>query len=170
MSVERHLSPTTTREYCRDVARSEKEAKIELEDASVEDIRRWLVGLQCVSRPHARSLPALASAGSSVVIARGRIRQAKGMNRQEADYALALEARRQSGEILWYRFEAIKLRIGEKCFYTPDFLVMTATGELECHEVKGFFEDDARVKLRAVAEMYPFRFVAIYRDGRREEF
>ena len=38
---------------------------------------------------------------------------------------------------------------------------MLTTGEMECHEVKGFWQDDARVKIKIAAEMYPFRFIAI---------
>jgi len=38
---------------------------------------------------------------------------------------------------------------------------MLATGDIECHEVKGFWRDDARVKIRVAASLYPFRFVAV---------
>ena len=36
---------------------------------------------------------------------------------------------------------------------------------------KGFWEDDARVKIKVAAEVFPFRFVAITRskDGWKEE-
>jgi hypothetical protein len=37
---------------------------------------------------------------------------------------------------------------------------MKADGSLECIEVKGYWMDDARVKIKVAAEMYPFRFVA----------
>jgi len=29
------------------------------------------------------------------------------------------------------------------------------------HEVKGFWQDDARVKIKVAADMYPFRFIAV---------
>jgi hypothetical protein len=32
---------------------------------------------------------------------------------------------------------------------------------LEMHEVKGFWQDDARVKIKVAASIYPFRFVAV---------
>jgi len=38
---------------------------------------------------------------------------------------------------------------------------LLASGELECHEVKGFWRDDARVKIKVAASIYPFRFVAV---------
>ena len=32
---------------------------------------------------------------------------------------------------------------------------------LEFHEVKGFWRDDARVKIKVAAEHFPFKFVAV---------
>ena len=43
----------------------------------------------------------------------------------------------------------------------PDFAVLPADGVLEIHEVKGFWQDDARVKIKVAASLYPFRFVAM---------
>lgn len=55
----------------------------------------------------------------------------------------------------------MKFKLVEKTFYTPDFALMRATHEIECHEVKGHWEDDARVKIKVAAEMFPMRFVAV---------
>jgi len=88
------------------------------------------------------------------------------MNRTEGEYALWLRRRRDIGEIESFEFEPMKLRIGAKCFYTPDFLVQLPNGELECHEVKGFLRDDAAVKIKAAAAKFPFRFVMIFKDKR----
>jgi hypothetical protein len=85
------------------------------------------------------------------------------MNKTEAAYAQLLEGRRIGGRIEWYYFEGIKLRLADNTFYTPDFFVMNADRELEVHEVKGFWEDDARVKIKVAAETFPFRFFAIKR-------
>lgn len=90
------------------------------------------------------------------------------MNGYERDYAQHLEARRQAGEIREYYFEALKLRIGRACFYTPDFLVVRADDVVELHEVKGFWEEDARVKVKAVAALYPFVVVAVTRPRKGE--
>jgi len=78
------------------------------------------------------------------------------MNKTEAAYAEQLAARRHIGEVLWYRFEGIKLRLADRTFYTPDFAVLVASGALELHEVKGFMEEDAAVKLKSAASQYPF--------------
>lgn len=87
------------------------------------------------------------------------------MNKTEAIYCALLEARKIAGEVLWYRFEGVKLRLADNTFLTVDFAVMLASGELEMHEVKGstgIFADDARVKMKVAAEAYPFRFIVAY--------
>jgi hypothetical protein len=95
---------------------------------------------------------------------RARVESSDGrMNKTEAAYAGELEIRRLAGEIAWYRFEAIKLRLAAKTFYTPDFLVVLADGEVQFHEVKGFWRDDARVKIKVAAEQFPFVFIAIHK-------
>lgn len=86
------------------------------------------------------------------------------MNKTEAAYAAYLEILKRAGEIADYRFEAVKLRLADKTFYTPDFVVLAPDGVLEMHEVKGFWEEDARVKIKVAAAQFPFRFVAITRD------
>ena len=61
----------------------------------------------------------------------------------------------------WFKFEGVKLRLADNIFYTPDFAVMLADGVLEMHEVKGFWQDDARAKIKIAADLYPIRFVAV---------
>lgn len=82
------------------------------------------------------------------------------MNKTEAEWCRGLEARKLAGEVAWFGYEAIKVRLADSTFYTPDFLVMLANGELELHEVKGaFVMDDARLKFKVVAEHFPARLV-----------
>lgn len=78
------------------------------------------------------------------------------MNKTETAYAEYLAARRHIGDVLWFRFEGLKLRLADRTFYTPDFAVIVAGGSLELHEVKGFMEEDAAVKLKSAAAQYPF--------------
>jgi len=82
-------------------------------------------------------------------------------NKTEAAYEKYLEERRIAGEVVWYKFEGIKVRLADSTFYTPDFAVMLANGQMEMHEVKGYWLDDARVKIKVAADIYPFRFIAI---------
>ena len=90
------------------------------------------------------------------------------MNKLETDYAAYLREVQQSGEIDWFAYEAIKLRLADNTFYTPDFFVMGANGLLECHEVKGYWEDDARVKIKVAAALFPFAFRAVTRLAKKE--
>lgn len=78
------------------------------------------------------------------------------MNATEREYAAMLDIRQRAGEIVLWRFEAIKIRMADNTFYTPDFLVLLADMRLQLHEVKGaFVMDDARVKLKVCAETFP---------------
>jgi hypothetical protein len=83
------------------------------------------------------------------------------LNKTEQAYQAHLDRMKGIGDVLWYRFEGLKLRLADNTFYTPDFAVMNSVGSIECHEVKGWWTDDARVKIKVAAEMYPFRFLAI---------
>jgi len=110
------------------------------------------------------------------VIARGRFRVSD-MNTTEAQYSQELDLRLRAGEIAWYRFEGVTLKLADDTRYTPDFLVMLASGELECHEVKGtttktsssgikykapYCRDDAKVKIKVAAAAFPFRFKLLF--------
>ncbi len=78
------------------------------------------------------------------------------MNKTEAEYARMLDDGKTAGTILWWRFEAIKIRLADNTFYTPDFLVLNHQMGLELHEVKGaWVMDDAKVKLKVAAEIFP---------------
>jgi hypothetical protein len=94
------------------------------------------------------------------LFALGRLKTGQ-MNQTEAAYELELRAQLQAGTILWYRFEGIKLRLADNTFYTPDFAVLNKHCEMELHEVKGHWQDDARVKIKVAADQYPFAFVAV---------
>lgn len=83
------------------------------------------------------------------------------MNKTEAAYEKDLRDAQTLGDIQWYLFEGLKLRLADNCFYTPDFIVLASDNVLECHEVKGFWTDDARVKIKVAAQRFPFRFKAV---------
>ena len=79
------------------------------------------------------------------------------MNKTEARYAQEmLEPAKRAGHILRYRFEATKLRLADNTWYSPDFIVTERDNTLSIHEVKGgFVREDAWIKLKVIAEMYP---------------
>lgn len=90
----------------------------------------------------------------------GRLKTGQ-MNKTEEAYAKYLQNLQHAGQVVWYKFEGVKLRLADNTFYSPDFAVMLASGEMEMHEVKGFWQDDARAKIKIAADLYPFRFVAV---------
>lgn len=97
----------------------------------------------------------------------GRLKEGK-QNKTELSYEQHLEWRKHIGEVAWFKFEGVKLRLADATFYTCDYFVMLTNGELEAHEVKGFWTDDARVKIKVAAGMYPFRFIAVKAKAKSE--
>ncbi len=102
--------------------------------------------------------------------ARPRQRHTPGkMNKTEQRYAELLEGRRLAGEIVGWRFEAYKLRLADNTFFTVDFVVQLPSGEIQLHELKAstrggktLIEDDAMVKIKVAASLYPeFRFCLV---------
>lgn len=89
-------------------------------------------------------------------------------NKTEAAYEKLLELRKQAGEIIWYAFEATKLRLADNTFYSPDFSVLLKNGELEMHEVKGWMTDDAAVKIKVAAALHPYRFMLVRAKLKRD--
>lgn len=99
-------------------------------------------------------------------------------NKTEAAYEAYLELAKKAGAIMDYKFEGIKLKLADNTFYTPDFIVFAADGVVELHDTKGtskkkktdgtkvcfpWIEEDARLKMKFVAELYPFRMFAIFK-------
>lgn len=83
------------------------------------------------------------------------------MNKTEAAYAQYLELQKRTGEILWFAFDSIKLRLADNTFLSVDFFVMTKTGELHAHDVKGSMKiitDDAKAKMKIACDKFPFPF------------
>ena len=85
-----------------------------------------------------------------------------GRNKLETRYETeVLKLLTMAGEVESYQFEALKFKLAKKTFYTPDYVVVR-NGHIELHEVKGFWEDDARVKIKVAAKMFPyFLFIGV---------
>jgi|SRR6185437_9669339 len=79
-----------------------------------------------------------------------------GMNKTEKAYAQDLIARVLAHDLAAWRFEAVKLRLADATFYTPDFFELSLDGSIRFTEIKGHWEDDARVKIKVAAELYPY--------------
>lgn len=120
------------------------------------------------------------AAAPNRALALGRLKTGE-RNATEAAYEQHLELRKRVGEILWYGFEVITLKLADDCRYTADFSVLRADYVLELHELKGtttlkrksgekvkapYFRDDAKVKIRIAATIFPMVFKVVYRvDG-----
>lgn len=101
-------------------------------------------------------------------------------NKIESEYEQHLELLKRGGLIEGYKFEAIKLKLADNTFYTPDFLVFAGDGVVELHDTKGtsrrkkadgskvavpWIEEDAKLKLKLVAELFPFRVMAVFKTS-----
>lgn len=80
------------------------------------------------------------------------------MNKLERRYSELLAA---DPNVWSFYFGSVKFRLANNTWYTPDFFVILQDGTAEVHETKGYWEDDARVKWKATADLYPFPFVAV---------
>lgn len=101
------------------------------------------------------------------------------MNGVERAFALKLADGVKAGTVLWWRFEAVNLRLGAATFYRPDFLTLAPDGQLHVYETKAWWkggkgkpgrvgwQEDARVKIKVAAGLFPWlRFHAAWcRDG-----
>ena len=57
-------------------------------------------------------------------------------NKTEKAFAEDLALREKAGDIQWFGFEPIKLRLAKSCFYTPDFAVLFSGRTFGFYEVK----------------------------------
>lgn len=88
------------------------------------------------------------------------------MNATERRYADRLRTLVDAGEVLWFAFNEVRLRVGVGAYYKPDFFVQYADGRIECHETKGFEREAAMVRIKAAANLFPrIAFVLVKRQG-----
>lgn len=89
------------------------------------------------------------------------------MNKTEARRAMELEALKRSGQIAGWWYEKLTLKLADDTRFTPDFMVLHNDGMIELQETKGgFIREDAHVKIKIAAAMFPFRFV-MYKEMKR---
>jgi len=63
--------------------------------------------------------------------------------------------------------QAITLKLGDDCRFTPDFNYIGENGEMVFEDVKGFQRDDALVKIKVAARTYTWaRFLIVKKDGK----
>ena len=76
----------------------------------------------------------------------------RGPNKLEQDW---IDSLRYGSQPTWLGYEAITLKLAHDCRYTPD-VAWQRDGLLYFDEVKGFFRDDAKVKLKVAARLFPW--------------
>ena len=85
-----------------------------------------------------------------------QIAHASPMNKTEKRYAQeVLDPRVWTGELVTWKFEAVKLKLAYRTWYTPDFWTIAPDGRMEMIEIKGFLQDDAAVKYKIAREAFP---------------
>lgn len=87
------------------------------------------------------------------------------MNKTEQAYAAHLELLKAAGDVLWWKFEPARLCLAPKTTYAPDFMVLRRDHQIIFDEVKGHMRDDAAVKIKVAAAMFPFQFRIIRKSG-----
>ncbi len=60
-----------------------------------------------------------------------------------------------SGDFIGWKFNGIRFRLGEGAYYKPDFFIATPT-QARIYEVKGHWREAAKVRIKAVAEQFPW--------------
>lgn len=114
--------------------------------------------------------PAAKQTGTQRMQALGRMKTGE-MNKTEARFAQLLELERHAGKVKWWKFEGIRLMLAKNTSLTVDFAILPETDILTLIDVKGskaMVTDDARVKMKVAAEMYPFVFKIAYPRAKGE--
>src|SRR5262249_22037875 len=85
------------------------------------------------------------------------------LNKTEKAY---LAHARASRLYSWIGVQNVTLKLGDDCRFTPDFALITAqTGQFYFVDVKGFQRDDALVKIKTAARMFPWAtFLIVKKD------
>lgn len=78
-----------------------------------------------------------------------------GMNKLERRFLdEQITPRILAGEWLRWRYEDIRLRIGDGAWYTPDFYTVDIAGRVHFHEIKGHMREAARVRLLSAVRQF----------------
>lgn len=79
------------------------------------------------------------------------------LNKLERAWLLTMRARRLEN----IGIQNITLKLADRCRYTPDFSAIV-NGEFTFFETKGFFRDDAKVKIKSAARIFRWaKFVLV---------
>jgi hypothetical protein len=80
------------------------------------------------------------------------------LNKTEAAYLQLL----RTFNYKYLGIQNITLKLADDCRYSCDFNFIDGVGLWHFHEVKGFFRDDAKVKIKVAARLFPmFHFCVV---------
>jgi hypothetical protein len=96
---------------------------------------------------------------------RATIKKPEFDSKLEEAYWHRLKDLQAQGVIHSFALKPEKLRLADGSYYTPDFRVITPTGEVQFHETKGFMREAARVRLLVAAELHPYPFFLVKKSG-----
>jgi len=77
-------------------------------------------------------------------------------SKKEANYYLKLKELKESGEILFF-LRQVPLFLSGKTKYVIDFVEFWSNGDILFTEVKGFWTEMAKLKLKQTEAIYPFK-------------
>jgi len=91
-------------------------------------------------------------------------RIARHMNATETMRARELAALRHAGHIKDFWYECFRFKLAKDATYLPDFVILENDGTLRAEEIKGFWREAARVRVKVFAMLYPsFRIQVLKR-------
>lgn len=84
------------------------------------------------------------------------------LNKTERDYLAYL--RGEGNPLAWIGIQNITFKLAHDTRFTPDFTVIEQ-GNMRCIDVKGFQREDALIKIKVAARLFPFaKFIIVKRD------
>ena len=136
----------------------------------VEQIDRRSRGGSPVQRPY----PAKRKANRKQIERCGHLKASKPPNTRRS-FPRGTLNRSEKSFLEWLRqerwtqigFETIRIELAHRCWYTPDLIAFKPGEKISFFEVKGFWEDDARVKIKVAARLLPKTFAiktAVYKN------
>jgi len=91
------------------------------------------------------------------------------LNKTERDWYEKLKQGVLVGLYKQVGVQNVTLKIADRTRYTPDFYVILADDTQVMFEVKGFWRDDARVKIKVAARSFPqFKFIAVQKLKKKQ--
>jgi hypothetical protein len=95
------------------------------------------------------------------------------MNQTEREFSFMLEAKKRLAEIEWWAFEAIKLKLADGAWYTPDFMSWGTDDNygkvITFYEIKGgFIREAAMVRFKVARQRFRWADFQMWQkvDGR----